>query len=114
MRTTWLTAVLILLTSASVTVADEAPIAGVVKSIDTAAQTLTVETSARGKARAVVIDVKPETKIIRFVRGAESNAGFKEQAATLVDVKPGWTVSVATRHQGDREVAEVVRIVHER
>ena len=114
MRAAWPTAVLVLVTVASVSVADEAPIAGLVKTIDTVAQTLTVETSARGKTRIVVIDVKPETKIIRFVRGTERNAGFKEQAAGLAEVKPGWTVSVATRHQGDREVAEVVRIVHER
>lgn len=111
---TILTALFVVLSTASVVMADEAPIAGLVKAVDTKAQSLTVETAAKGKTRLVIIDVKPETKIIRFVRTTDGNAGFKEQTAALVDVKPGWTVSVVTRHHGDREVAEVVRIVHEK
>jgi len=29
-------------------------------------------------------------------------------------LKAGWTVNVTTRHQGNREVADVVRVVHEK
>jgi len=74
---------------------------------------VTVEVAARGRVRTVVIDVKPETKIIRFARGADGK-GFSEQAATLEDLKPGWMVSVKTHHQGDREVADILRVVHEK
>lgn len=94
-------------------VADEAPIAGSVTSIDAANRTLTVESAAKGKVRTVVIDIKPETKIVRFVKGADGK-GFAEAAARLEDLKPGWMVSVKTHHHGDREVAELVRVVHER
>ena len=93
--------------------ADDAPIAGSLKSIDAANRTVTVESAAQGKVRMVVIDVKPETKIIRFVRGA-GDKGFVEQSAKLEDLKPGWMVSVKTHHQGDREVADVLRVVHEK
>jgi hypothetical protein len=31
-----------------------------------------------------------------------------------VRMKPGWTVSVKTRHEGDKEVAELVNVVHEK
>jgi hypothetical protein len=50
--------------------ADDAPIAGTIKSIDTAAGTITVEAAAKGKVRVVAIDVKPEARIVRFVREA--------------------------------------------
>ena len=92
--------------------ADEAPIAGRVTAVDTAAQTLTVESAAGGKTRVVVIDVRPGSKIVRFARSADGN--FTEQSAALADLNPGWMVSVKTRHEGDREIAEVVRVVHER
>lgn len=104
---------IVLLSTISAAVADEAPIAGSVKSIDAANRTLTVESAAKGKVRTVVIDVKPETKIVRFVKGADGK-GFAEQAAKLEDLKPGWMVSVKTHHQGDREVADLVRVVHEK
>jgi hypothetical protein len=91
---------------------DEAPIAGTVKSVDAGAQTLTVEARAKGKIREVVIDIRPTTKIVRFVR--EGSGLIKEQAAGLDDLKPGWTVSVTTKHEGQREVAEFVRVVHEK
>ena len=95
--------------------ADEAPIAGTVKSVDTSAGTLLVESASKGKVRQVVIHLRPESKIVRFVRSADaSKPGFSEQPATLSDVKPGWTVSVVTKHEGDKEIADVVRIVHER
>jgi hypothetical protein len=95
--------------------ADEAPIAGTVKAVDLMARTLTVESSVRGKLRVVVIDVKPTSKIVRFVRSTEtSKPGFNEQPAALEDIKAGWTVNVTTRHQGNREVADVVRVVHEK
>jgi hypothetical protein len=93
--------------------ADDAPIAGTIKSIDTAAGTITVEAAAKGKVRVVAIDVKPEARIVRFVREA-GKSGFVERPATLADLKPGWSVSVTTRHEGEREVAEIVKVVFER
>ena len=60
-----------------------------------------------------VIDVRPEARIVRFVRGA-GKTGFVERPATLGDLKPGWSVSVITRYEGEREVAEVVKVVFER
>ena len=108
-------AVAFLLSLAAVASSDEAPIAGVVKSVDTSAGTFLVESTARGRVRQVVIHVKPESKIVRFIRSTDpGKTGFSEQAATLADLKPGSTVSVKTRHEGAKEVAEVVRVVHEK
>lgn len=94
-------------------VADEAPITGTLKAVDAMKRILTVEASARGRTREVKIDIKPETAIVRFARGSDGK-GFGEQAATLEDIRPGWTVTVKTRHHGRREVAETVRVVQER
>ena len=117
-RRIWLAgwaAVMVFMAAGSVARADEAPIAGAVKAVDPAARTLTVEARARGKAREVVIDVRPETKIVRFVRSTDAQKpGVTEQSAQLEDIQPGWTVSVKTRHEGAREVAEHVRVVHEK
>ena len=88
---------------------DEAPIAGTVKAVDGAARTLTVEARAQGKVRQVVIEVRPATRIVRFVREAGGGA-FKEQAASLEDLKPGWTVSVWSRASID-EYADILRVV---
>jgi hypothetical protein len=92
---------------------DEVPITGVVTAVDATAKTMTVEARAKGKVRQVVIDIRPTTKIVRFAREAPGGA-IKEQTATLEDLKPGWTVSVTTKHDGPREVAELVRVVHEK
>ena len=100
-------------TGAGRVLGDEAPITGTVKAVDATKKILTVEASARGKTRQVEIEIKPETKIVRFVRTADGK-GFGEQAATLEDIRPGWTVTVKTHHQGSREIAETVRVVHER
>jgi hypothetical protein len=86
---------------------------GTVKAVDGAAQTLTVQARAKGTVRQVVIEIRPATRIVRFVREAGGGA-FKEQAASLEDLEPGWTVSVTTSHEGTREVAELVRIVREK
>ena len=32
----------------------------------------------------------------------------------LADLKPGWIVSVATRHEGEKETADLVKIVLEK
>jgi hypothetical protein len=106
---------LVLFGLASAAWADEAPIAGTLKSVDTAASTITVEAAAKGKMRVVTIDIKPNSRIVRFARSAEAGtSGFVERPATLADLKPGWSVSVTTRHEGDREVAEIVKVVFER
>ena len=97
------------------TVADEAPISGTVKAVDPAAQTLAIEVTAKGKTRQVIVYLKPGAQIVRFVRPAEpGKTGFVEQRMALTDLKPGWMVSVATRHEGDKEVADLVKVVLER
>ena len=94
---------------------DEGPIAGVIKSVDPSAGVLVVESTTRGRVRQVVIHVRPESKIVRFVRSPDpGKSGFSEQAASLADLKTGWTVSVMARHEGSKEVAEIVRVVHEK
>ena len=98
-----------------VAAADETPIAGTVKAIDAVAKTLTVEAVTQGRSRVVVIEVRPGSTIIRTRRSSDpARPGFVEQAIPLDDIKPGWTVSVTTRHDGDREVAEVVKVLVER
>ena len=95
--------------------ADEAPISGTVKSVDPAGQTVTLETTAKGKTRQVVVHLKPGGKVVRFTRStAPGQTGFVEQAVALADLKPGWIVSAATKHEGDKEVAELVKVVLER
>lgn len=100
---------------AVVALADEAPIAGTVKAVNAEARTLLIESTARGKTRLVTVHLKPGGTIMRFVRAAgPGTGGFVEQAIGLADVRPGWIVSVVTRHEGDREVANVVKVVLER
>jgi len=83
--------------------------------VDPAAQTVTIEATAKGKTRQVVVQLKPGAKVVRFTRSTEpGKTDFVEQTAALTDLKPGWIVSVATRHEGDREVADVVKVVLER
>ena len=65
--------------------ADEAPISGTVKAVDAGAQTVTLESTAKGKTRQVV-----------------------------VHLKPGWIISVEAKHEGGKEVADVVKVVLER
>ena len=94
--------------------ADEAPISGTIKAVDRVTHTMTLETTAKGKTREVTIDLQPASRIVRFVRSAEpAKTGFIEQAATLADLKPGWVVSVTAKHEGGREVAEVIKVVLE-
>ena len=95
--------------------ADEAPISGTVKAVDAAGKTLTLQTVAKGKTRDITIVLKPESKIVKFVRPTDpGKAGFVEQMLALSDLKPGWILSVTTRHEGDREVADMVKVVLER
>lgn len=104
-----------LLWSIGVAGADEAPIAGTLKAIDPAAQTLTIEATAKGKTRQVTVHLKSESKIVRFTRATEpGKTGFVEQPVALTDLKPGWMVSVTTKHEGNKEVAEIVKVVLER
>ena len=96
-------------------IADEAPISGTVKAVDTAASTLTLQSTAKGKTRDVVVVIKPESKIVKFARPTDpGKTGFVEQTIGLGDLKPGWMVSVTAKHEGGREVAEVVKVVLER
>jgi len=95
--------------------ADEEPISGTVKSVDAAAQTLTLEVATKGKTRVVIVHMKPGAKIVRFIRATElGKTGFTEQEVPLGAVKAGWIVSATTKHEGNREVAEQVKIVVER
>ena len=101
--------------SSGIAVADEAPISGTVKAVDPAAQTVTIESTAKGKTRQVVVHLKPGAKVIRFTRSTEpGKTGFVEQTAALTDLKPGWIVSIATKHEGDKEGADQVKVVLER
>jgi len=94
---------------------DEAPISGTVKAIDAAANTLTLQTTAKGKTRDVTILLKPDSKIVKFARATEpGKTGFVEQPLALTDLKPGWVVSVTAKHEGGNEVAEVVKVVIEK
>jgi len=103
------------LVSAGAAGADEAPIAGTVKAIDASAQTLTLQTTAKGKTRDVTIVLKPDSKIVKFVRATEpGKTGFVEQPLTVADLKPGWVVSVTAKHEGGNEVAEIVKVVLEK
>ena len=96
-------------------VADEAPISGTVKAVDASVKTLTLQTTAQGKTRDVTIVLKPETKIVKFARPTEpGKTGFVEQQLGLSDLKPGWFVSVTTKHEGGNEVAEIVTVVLEK
>ena len=95
--------------------ADEAPISGTVKAVDAGARTVTLESTAKGKTRQVVVQLKPGAKIVTFARSSEpGKTGFVEQALTLADLKPGWIVSVETTHEDGKEVADVVKVVLER
>src|SRR2546425_3706459 len=101
--------------SAAHSVADEAPISGTVKAIDTSGKTLTLQTTAKGKTRDVIIVLKPESRILRFARSTEpGKTGFVEHSLSISDLKPGWIVSVTTKHEGGDEVAETVTVVMER
>jgi hypothetical protein len=101
--------------SSALSVADQAPISGTVKAIDASASTLTLQTTVQGKTRDVTIVLKPETKIVKFGRPtAPGQAGFVEQPLALSDLKPGWIVSVTTKHEGGNEVAEIVTVVLEK
>jgi hypothetical protein len=98
-----------------IAVADEAPISGTVKAVDPAAQTVTIESTAKGKTRQVVVHLKPGARVVRFARSTEpGKTGFVEQTAALTDLKPGWIVSITTKHEGDKEVADLVKVVLER
>ncbi len=101
--------------SSALSVADQAPISGTMKAIDASASTLTLQTTVQGKTRDVTIVLKPETKIVKFARPtAPGQAGFVEQPLALSDLKPGWIVSVTTKHEGGNEVAEIVTVVLEK
>src|SRR5438132_4335836 len=90
--------------SAAHSVADEAPISGTVKAIETSGKTLTLQTTAKGKTRDVTIVLKPESKIVKFARPTEpGKTGFVEQTLALTDIKPGWVVSVTAKHEGRSE-----------
>ena len=64
----YLVIALFALASVGVAIADEAPIAGTVKAVDTVARMLTVEAPGKGKSRIVVIEIRPECKIVRSRR----------------------------------------------
>lgn len=107
--------IMVTLLLASPAAADEAPIAGTVKAVDAAAKTVTLESTAKGKTRQVVVHLKPGARIVKFARATGAGeTGFVEQPLALTDLKPGWIVSVEARHEGNKEVAEIVKVVLER
>ena len=95
--------------------ADEGPISGTVMAVDSVANTVTLESIAKGKTRTVVVHLTPGARIVKFNRPTEpGKTGFVEQALVLTDLKPGWIVSVEAKHEGNEEVADVVKVVLER
>jgi hypothetical protein len=97
------------------TSADEAPISGTVKAVDVGAQTLMLEVASEGMTREVIVYMKPGAKIVRFIRAIEpGKPSFVEQELPLGAVKVGWIVSATTKHEGNREMAEQVKIIVER
>lgn len=83
--------------------------------MDEAARALTLDTSARGNTREVVVHLKPGARIVKFVRPSEpGKAGFEERPLALADLKVGSIVSIETRHGGHRGVADLVKVVLER
>ncbi len=63
----------------------------------------------------MTIVLNPETKIVKFGRPTEpGKTGFVEQQLALSDLKPGWFVSVTTKHESGNEVAEIVTVVVEK
>ena len=82
------------LVGAGSAVADEAPISGTVQAIDASANTLRLQTTAKGKTRDVTIVLKPDSKIVKFTRAME----------------PGTTGFV----EAGKEVAEVVKVILEK
>ncbi len=95
--------------------ADEAPISGTVKGVDTTAKTLTLDVTSKGKTRSVIVHLRPGARIVKFARATEpGKTGFVEQDVALGDVKTGWIVSATTKHEGDKEVADTVKVVLER
>ena len=74
--------------------ADEAPISGTVQAIDASANTLRLQTTAKGKTRDVTIVLKTDSKIVKFTRAME----------------PGTTGFV----EAGKEVAEVVKVILEK
>ncbi len=109
-----ITAVLGVALLATVALGDEAPISGTVKAVDASANTLAIESAAKGKTRDVAVYLRPDTKIVRFARAAEpGKTGFVEQPLALTDLKPGWVVSVTAKHEGGKEVAEAITVVME-
>ena len=114
-RTGFLAVLVGLVMWAATATADKEPISGTVKGVDANARTVTLESTAKGKTRQVVVHLKPGAKIVKFSRASEpGKTGFVEQALTLADLKPGWIVSVETQHEGDKEVADTVKVVLER
>lgn len=98
-----------------IALADEEPISGTVRAVNVEAQTLMIESTAKGKIRQVTIHLKPGVKIVRFVRASEpGKSGFVEEAIALADLKPGWVVSVTAKHEGGKEVADSVKVVLDR
>jgi hypothetical protein len=99
----------------SLALADEAPISGTIKTINPAAQTMTVQTTAKGRSREVTIVMKPSTRIVRFTHSTEPDKHyFAEQPATLNDLQSGWIVRVTTQPGGARGMAELVQVMLER
>jgi hypothetical protein len=96
-----------------IVLAHEAPITGTVKAVDTAARTVTLDAVVEGTRVEVAIHVGPDTRVVRLTRAAQALFRFVERPATLADIRPGATVSVTTDHEGEREIARLVRILHE-
>src|SRR5437899_11908916 len=103
------------LVGAGAVVADEAPISGTVQAIDASANTLRLQTTAKGKTRDVTIVLKPDSKVVKFARATKpGTTGFVEQPLTLSDLKLGWVVRVTSKHEAGKTGGEVAQATVEK
>jgi hypothetical protein len=111
----WTPGTLILALTVWLTVAQahDGPITGIVRAVDAEAMTVTVRSTGTDTTGEVLIHVRADTKVVRFTRAASRKFSYVEQPATLADLTPGWTVSVTTAHEGEKEVARLIRMLHE-
>jgi hypothetical protein len=116
-RVAWTAGTLVLALTVWLTVAQahDGPVTGIIQAVDADAMTMTmtVRSTGMGTTGEVLIHVRADTRVVRFTRAANRRFAYVEQPSTLADLKPGWTVSVTTTHEGEKEVARLIRMLHE-
>jgi hypothetical protein len=71
--------------------------------------------TAKGKTRALPVDIKPASRIIHFAKSAVPGMiDLVEQAVPPSGPTRGWIINVTTNHERGREVVITVKVVLER